>query len=433
MKIIELRAENVKRLHAVHIKPDGSLFVVGGKNGAGKTSVLDSVAYALGGKDLICEQPLRKGKAKGFVSVDLGDLKVTRTFTAAGGGSLKVESPDGTPHRSPQAMLDALVGRLSFDPLAFSRMEPRQQQETLKALVGLDFTEVDAKRAGLYDERRDVNRRAKQLEGRLAGMTRHEDAPAEEVSVFDLTAELEKASEEALRVDGLRADQEAAQLEASAARQRMEETAEEIRVLRHKLVRLAAEEDSWRNSIPGHEQRDLDLGKAIVDAEPALPDRDAIRARIGGAEDANRQVRENAAHAEQAAELKGSREQAATLTEKIDALDVSKAEQIAAAEFQVEGLGFDEGGVSLEGIPFSQASSAEQLRVSVGMGLAMNPKLRVLLIRDGSLLDEDSLRLVAEMAEIADAQVWIERVGEDEATSIVIDDGAVKGAKERAA
>ena len=89
MKIVRLEAENVKRLVAVEIAPDGSLVVIGGKNGAGKSSTLDSIAMALGGKDLVPEKPLRDGAEKGHVEVDLGDLIVRRTFTAAGGGSLE--------------------------------------------------------------------------------------------------------------------------------------------------------------------------------------------------------------------------------------------------------------------------------------------------------------------------------------------------------
>jgi len=87
--------------------------------------------------------------------------------------------------------------------------------------------------------------------------------------------------------------------------------------------------------------------------------------------------------------------------------------------------GLDDPGVTLDGVPFEQASSAEQLRCSVAMGLALNPKLRVLLIRDGSLLDEDSLRMVAEMADAQGAQVWLERVG-DGVAGVLIEDGEVR-------
>ena len=99
---------------------------------------------------------------------------------------------------------------------------------------------------------------------------------------------------------------------------------------------------------------------------------------------------------------------------------------LAAASFPVAGLSFGEEGLLYQDRPLEQASSAEQLRVSVAMGLALNPQLKVLLIRDGSLLDGDSMRTIAEMAEAAEAQVWIERVGDGDPAAIVIEDGSVR-------
>ncbi len=91
----------------------------------------------------------------------------------------------------------------------------------------------------------------------------------------------------------------------------------------------------------------------------------------------------------------------------------------------VPGLGFSETEVTLNGIPLSQSSSAEQLRVGLAIAIAANPNMKVMLIRDGSLLDEDSLRLVEESAKAAGAQVWIERVSSTGCT-VVIEDGQVK-------
>jgi hypothetical protein len=78
-------------------------------------------------------------------------------------------------------------------------------------------------------------------------------------------------------------------------------------------------------------------------------------------------------------------------------------------------------------VPLVQASAAQKLRVSVALGLAMNPRLKVLLVRDASLLDATSLALVAQMAADADAQVWLERVGDGDPTAVVIADGQVSG------
>ena len=100
---------------------------------------------------------------------------------------------------------------------------------------------------------------------------------------------------------------------------------------------------------------------------------------------------------------------------------------IEAAEMPVAGISLSDESVMFNGQPLSQASSAEQLKVSVAMAFALKPRLKICLIRDGSLLDENSLKLVAGMAEEADAQVWLEKVSSDGAgCSVVIEDGMVK-------
>src|SRR3990172_5003945 len=127
MKIIRLKAENIKKLVAVEITPAGNVVRITGKNAAGKTSVLDSIFWALGGQQNISEQPIRKGEKRASIEVDLGDIVVKRTFTEGGGTALTIENKDGLRFKSPQTMLDGLIGRLTFDPLEFMRQEPRKQ------------------------------------------------------------------------------------------------------------------------------------------------------------------------------------------------------------------------------------------------------------------------------------------------------------------
>ena len=92
----------------------------------------------------------------------------------------------------------------------------------------------------------------------------------------------------------------------------------------------------------------------------------------------------------------------------------------------VKGLSFGEGEVVFNGLPLNQASDAEQLRVSIAIAMAANPKLRVLRIRDGSLLDERSLAAVATMADTQDYQIWIERVDSSGKVGVHMEDGEVK-------
>lgn len=434
MKILQLVAENVKRLTAVEIRPTGSTVVIGGANGEGKSSCLDAIAYALGGERLVCEEPLHRGARKGSIEVTLDDgTVVERTFSIGGGSRLKVTPKDGAPVRSPQAFLDELLGRISFDPLAFSRMKPREQRDLLAELVGLDTTDLDQSYAEGFAARTEIGREQRRLEGAITEVPHHEHAPSEPVRVADLVAELSAADAQHAAAEKVHRAAEAHRIDAASA-------ASAIGAAERRIAALEAQIEAERkNVVEADRRRSYALEMAAgFDAEfetltPALPDRDAIKARIRGAEAANARARDNARRAELAAEIAALKEQYDAATAKLDGIQQAKAQRIADARYPVDGLAVDEQQVFFRDFPLAQASSAEQLRVSVAIGLAMNPTLRVLLVRDGSLLDARSLALVAEMATGADAQVWIERVSEGAECSVVIEDGRVRQAQESAA
>lgn len=426
LKIVRLEAENVKRLRAVEVTPEGALVVVGGRNGQGKTSLLDSVAYALGGKDLVCEVPLRAGSDAGHVTVDLGDLVVRRDFGRDGTTRVVVSDREGARFPSPQRMLDELAGRLTFDPLAFARMEPREQAETLRALVGLDFSAQDGRRLAAYEERTAVNRDAKRLDAQLAGMSYHADAPEREVDVSALMDELGAVERGEREIE----QRERAVAEQLGAAERSEARAvaigAEIESLRARIAALEAEAADHRASADTARANAEAERAGIVTASGMIPDPAPIRAAIAAAGERNRKLAENAARERIAAELLAAQERSSAITREIEQIDAAKAEAIAAAKLPVEGLSFDAERVLLRGLPFEQASSAEQLRVSVAMGAALSPRLKVMLVRDGSLLDDESMRLLAQMAEAHGLQVWLERVGDGAECQVVIEDGSVR-------
>lgn len=426
MKIIGLKSENVKRLRAVEITPDGSTVIIGGQNGQGKSSVLDSIAYALGGEKLIPAEPLRRGEQSGRAEVRLdGDpakgippLVVERRFSASGATSLSIKAADGSMKiSSPQSLLNSLCGKIAFDPLEFSRMKPADQAATLKKLVGLDFAKLDADRKKLYDERTEVNREVKRLEGALASTPQHPDAPAEEVAAAELIGELKQRQELANRNNEER--QKLRDLAAMIDAADREEAAlmEEISRLQRKLAERQAASDALRLR---HAEQ-FAVARSLTD-----PDVSTVEARIFDVDAVNAKVRANQARAKLASEIQAAKARSDDLTRKIDRIDSAKELQLQSAAWPVDGLGFDADGITFNGLPFEQASSAEQLRVSVAIGLALNPTLRVLLIRDGSLLDDRSLAMVAEMATAADGQVWIERVSDGTECSVVIEDGTVR-------
>lgn len=396
MKIIELRAENVKRLKAVSITPDGTLQVVGGRNAQGKSSVLDAIWLALGGGKAgkSTAMPIRDGEDHASVTLDLGDLVITRSWTQSG-TTLKVTSADGAAYSSPQKMLDALVGRLTFDPLEFTRLSAKEQRDALIGLVDLpvDIDELDQKRADLFAERTSVGQQGK----RIGDVTVDPSLPEDETSMSDAVAALREA--------------EASVSERQKAHQNLERITSRIEDLRAQLAEAEREHGVW---------------KGAVDNAPDLPDTDVLSARLETLEEENQRIRANNAERQRAAERDKLRETYSGLTEAIEALDGRKRDALAGASFPVAGLGFDETGVTYQGVPFSQASSAEQIRVSLGMAMAANPDLRVIRIMDGSLLDDDAMTAIREQVAERDFQLWIERVGDADQGAVIIEDGEIR-------
>lgn len=396
MKIIELTAENFKRLKAVDITPDEHMQVIGGRNAQGKTSVLDAIWLALGGGSAskATKKPIRDGEDQASVRLDLGDLVVERKWKGDK-TTLAVTAADGAKYTSPQAMLDSLVGRLSFDPLEFTRLSAREQMAALLDLVDIDvdLDAMAAERQRLYDERTQVGR-----DGVALGEKPRVDegTPTEERSATVMLDEISEAeASNRSRAELINQQERAAQ-----------EVADAKRALADAEVALSA------------------ANKAAAKA-PALLDTDAMRTELNGIEESNRAIRENNRRREIVAQIEFKRGEYDGLTAKIKQLDEARTKALAAAKFPVDGLGFDDDGVTYNGVPFSQASSAEQIRVSLAMAMALNPKLKVIRILDGSLLDDESMALIADMAKGADYQVLIERVGNADEGAVIIEDGQV--------
>lgn len=431
MNIIKLSSENVKRLQAVEITPQGNMVVIGGKNGAGKSSVLDSIQYALGGEPSD-RMPVRRGEDKATIVVDLGEIVVKRTFTAAGGGSLIVTNADGQKQLSPQSILDKLTGKLTFDPLAFSREKPKQQAEILRGLVGLDFTKSEAERQKAFDERTAVNREVKALESRIQAMPKHEGAPDKEVSTADILAEQERAAKTNAAFEHKRRTATDMDGAAKRAGAKVELIGGDIAGIKKAILelqqRLTTAEAALKEANINLSNATEIANRARGEAEGLIDiDLSPFKAKAAEAEANNRKVRENAQRASAVALYKTKIAEADKLTAKIEKLDSDRRKAVSEAKYPIPGLMFDTaGGVTLNGIPFEQCSAAEQLKVSVAIGLALNPKLRVLLIRDGSLLDDDSMKVLAEMADQAKAQIWLERVGESDKTAVIIEDGRLQ-------
>ncbi len=229
-----------------------------------------------------------------------------------------------------------------------------------------------------------------------------EGAPAEEISVADLMAELKRRQAANAEVDKCNANLDEHNRKLAGFQKQLTDAEFESRSCKVRIENLTGT---------------IAKGTAFIAAETmrvnALPRANMaeIEQRIADSETINANVRVNRRRAEVLSDAAKIKATADELTRQIEAIDAAKSHAMATATWPVPGLGFSDTGVTFQGLPLEQASSAEQLRVSVAIGLAFNPKLKILLIRDGSLLDPDSLAIVAKMASDAGGQVWLEVVG----------------------
>lgn len=424
MKIVRFNAENFKRLRAVEITPAGDVVQVTGRNEQGKSSILDAIWAALAGADALPDMPIRSGEHTARIRLDLGDIIVTRKFEEGRDSQLVVESAEGARFGSPQKMLDTMLGALSFDPLEFAGMKPVEQFEELRKIARLDvdIDKLDGLNKRDYDDRTTIARDAKAKRAQADGITVRPGLPEQRID----TATLMQAITDAAKINadietrkGRRSEAERNIADKRTAANNHRELAAEYR---HK----AEECDTEAKSLDAAAD---ELAKRLEEA-PALPepvDVDAKRKEFEQAEAINREIERRDRKRAIIEEAEGLEAQVKDLSDSIDARKAEKAAAIAKAKMPVEGLTFGEDKtVVYRGVPFQQASTAVQIRVSLAIAMAANPKIRVIRIKEGSLLDDENLALVADMAKAGDYQVWIERVDSSGKVGVAIEDGSVK-------
>jgi len=445
MKVVNLQVENIKKIKAVDITPDGNMVIISGKNEQGKTTVLDSIWWAIGGTKNIQDEPLRTGQKKGKITLDLGDMIATRKFTASG-STLEVTNKQGMSYKSPQAVLDKLISRFSFDIQEFANTKDNKAQvDTLLSIVEIP---IDPKRLetisgvtiggtsnpldmlnkaykAVFDERTIVNRELDKAKKKLEDLPKAELVEA--VSITELVVEkdeLEKVNRENQEKRNIRIilqnkfDTSKTTLQATTDKiARLEEEIKELK----KRERL--EEIDRDEALQTVEDYDKELAK--------LQDNDLadINTRISNADETNRKAK---AYTDYQAAVKSrddSQSESDGYTAKLEAIKAYKDELMGQVKFPIEGLGFANGGVIYQNLPFAQASEAQRLQVSCAIAMAKNTGLKVIRFNNGSLLDSKHMAIIEKMAKERDYQVWVELVNESGKVGIVIEDGMVKEEK----
>lgn len=386
--ITEATLKNFQKVSFAKIEPSGNLIVLAGKNGAGKTSTNDGLEAALTGHNgRNIKRPIKDGHGKATIDIKLSDgSTLIRGYTPSG---TTLKGLDAEGNKFGQKDLDARISSLGIDGRKFISMGEKDQLAALLSIVDLPFkpAELDAERKRLEAQRLSVGQQGKAL----GEATIDASLPTEETSATEIIGAIREAQEQASRI----AD---TQNSVSFAKNKVEEITAQIAELTRHL-------EQWTEAVIQHQ--------AELEAMEQPADVTGLEAQLASVEESNASIRANNQAREQAQRKLELRTEYEALTEQIKALDQRKVDGLAQAEMPIEGLNFDDEGVLYQGVPFSRASGREQLIVSCAMIMATNPEIRVIVIRDGNVLDMEGMEILQAMAEATDFQIFIELVKED--------------------
>lgn len=438
MKVVRIIGENVRSIKVIDIRPNEHLTQISGANGAGKTTVLDLILYGLAPRKTLPTKLLRKGTTRGKLRIDLKDdlegYTVLRDLDE-NGGNLSIE-PTNTKHmiKDPVEWLEKITGKLGFDPLEFMRFKPEEQFAVLRGIVELkeDVDDLEARNEQDEETKNSIRATRRNLKRQVAEIQVVENLPA---TTYDIPALMEEQRE---------ADRHNRTIEDERRRRQTVESdilAQDgiAKNLAAQLAELELKIESNRKLIATLQQE-----KKAWKPLDKLKDRSAIDERIREASASNAAISANAERRIQRdrmnKDISDIDKQEETLEENIRARKLTIGKTMAEAKFPIEGLSFEteaqgSGGrerknpkkiVTYHGIPLSDASTAEQIRVSVSIGMATNPEVKTLLIREGSLIDDKGMELLKELAREHDFQYLMEIVDTSGKVGIYLEDGAVK-------
>jgi hypothetical protein len=462
MRLTRLETENYKGIKAIDITPKPGVTEISGPNGSGKSSSIESIEVWLDGLRVAPAEPIRKGAERCRIRGRLGDLYVTRIIERKKGGGhttrLLFENEEGKPFPGTQKKLDDLIGEHHLDPLDFLALDSKGKFDAFQVFVpGFDFARAAQDNAVDYERRTKVNSLAREARAAAGLIHVPEGTPAEPIDEQALVAELQRAGDEnteterrrqrreqlAEIVEGLRARAAGAPAEIERATREIEAARDrEVARIENQIRALERQRDDMRAEYGAKVAveseriqkaaldavRDADEGQAKLDAAGPLPeiiDTAALSKSIEQARKTNQAIAAAQTRAKHTSTAERYEAESGELTERMEARQAAKRAAVAAAKLPIEGLDFGENEILLNGIPFDQASTAQKLRAGVAYSIARNPTLRLVWIKDASLLDDDSYAEIQKLAAEHDCDIYLETVRAIGKDAIVLSDGAL--------
>ena len=402
VKISSLEIENVKRVKAVRLEPtENGLTVIGGNNGQGKTSVLDAIAWALGGSRFAPSEPKRDGSViPPHLTVKLSNGIIVER--KGKNSDLKVIDPTG--NKSGQALLDSFVSAFALNLPKFMNGSSKEKADTLLRVIGVGdrLYELEFNEERKYNERRAIGQIADQKKKFAAEMTEYPDAPQELVSV----SELIKKQQEILARNG----------ENQRLRSQKDKLEEEANNLSQQISQL----NSQLTKVLYH----LEQARKTV-AELHDESTEEIERSIAEIEEINRRVRANLDKGKAEDDAKMFAEQYDALSREIEDIRKQKYDLLHNADLPLEGLSVENKELTYNGCKWDCMSGSEQLKVATAIIRKLNPECGFVLIDKLEQMDVDTLKAFGAWLEQEGLQAIATRVSKGGECSIIIENGVV--------
>lgn len=404
MKINKLEIENVKRVKAVKIEPtsDG-LTIIGGKNNQGKTSVLDAIAWTLGGERYRPVAATREGSViPPILKIVMNNgLVVERKGKNS---SLKVTDPSG--QKGGQQLLDSFVEQLALDLPKFMEASDKEKANILLKIIGVgpQLAEMEQKEKELYNERLYVGRTADQKEKYAKEQPYYPDAPQELVS----PSELIRKQQDILVQNG----------ENQRKRENLHQLEQEYQRVTEQIQELLKEQTRLTESLKIARTSAADL----VDQST-----EELERNITDIEEINRKVRANLDKDKAEEDAKDYKERYTQLTTEIEGIRTQKTDLLKNADLPLPGLTVEDGDLLYNGHKWDDMSGSDQLRVATAIVRKLNPNCGFVLLDKLEQMDLDTLQEFGQWLEQEGLQAIATRVSTGDECSIIIEDGYVAG------
>lgn len=406
----QISMTNYRMISFVDLQLDKGVITVAGKNGNGKSSLFDGIELLIAGNTTLGRQPVKQGKDEAIISgvTDTG-LKLTKTIKSNRMVSLKIEQDGERIHKTaPQQALNNALKILTFDPMEFDRMKPKEQRDVILSMVTLDvdLDQLAKDRKSLCEERALINKQLKAAKVLLEQVVE----PAEEELIPELViSELIENRDKKFHSNTARES-----IEFLLKQLDMDESG-----LKEEVDRLTSELKTAKDDLK-KKSADIKKEKKKLSDHPAIYDMDALNAEISNAEEKNKVIR--LVHSRKADFETKSQVVADTTKEyevkdaEIVKIDETKEKALKSANIPIPKMTIDDEGLLVDGVPLEQECKSKRIKISVTIGIKVRRpapeglEFKIMLIRDGNDIDDENMYVFDKLAKKYGYQLYIERI-----------------------